>query len=118
VECLVGVVTDPTFGPLIAFGSGGVLAEALGDVAFRLHPLTDFDADELIGSTRAATLLRGYRGALPADTAALRGLLLRVSRLVEDVPEIVELDLNPVLCRPAGQGLVALDARVRLARPA
>ncbi|HEY3078460.1 MAG TPA: GNAT family N-acetyltransferase [Chloroflexota bacterium] len=118
VETIVGVVTDPTFGPLIAFGSGGVLAEALGDVAFRLHPLTDDDADELIGSTRAATLLRGYRGALPADTAALRGLLLRVSRLVEDVPEIVELDLNPVLCRPAGQGLVALDARVRLARPA
>jgi acetyl coenzyme A synthetase (ADP forming)-like protein len=116
VETIVGVVTDPTFGPLIAFGSGGVLAEALGDVAFRLHPLTDADADELIASTKVAALLRGYRGGPPADLAALRGLLLRVSRLVEDVPEIVELDLNPVLVRPTGQGLVALDARVRLAR--
>jgi acyl-CoA synthetase (NDP forming) len=117
VECLVGVVTDPTFGPLIAFGSGGVLAEALGDVAFRLHPLTDLDADELIAGTKAATLLRGYRGSPPADLGALRELLLRLSRLVEDVPELVELDLNPVLVRPAGQGAVALDARIRLARP-
>ena len=70
VECLVGVVTDPTFGPLIGFGLGGVLAEAIGDVAFRLHPLTDVDADELIASVKAHKLLTGYRGAPPAD---LRG---------------------------------------------
>jgi acetyl coenzyme A synthetase (ADP forming)-like protein len=118
IETIVGVVTDPTFGPLIAFGSGGVLAEVMGDVAFRLHPLTDVDADELVASTKAATLLRGYRGAPPADAAALRELLLRVSRLVEDVPELAELDLNPLVVRSAGEGVVALDARLRLARPA
>jgi acyl-CoA synthetase (NDP forming) len=116
VECLVGVVTDPTFGPLIGFGLGGVLAEALGDVAFRVHPLTDVDADQLIASVKAARLLAGYRGAPPADVPAVRDLLLRVSRLVEDVPELVEMDLNPVIVHPVGQGAVALDARIRLAR--
>ncbi|TAK20125.1 MAG: GNAT family N-acetyltransferase [Chloroflexota bacterium] len=117
VECLVGVVTDPTFGPLIGFGLGGVLAELLGDVAFRVHPLTDIDADELISGGKAHRLLAGYRGAPPADLPALRELLLRLSRLVEDVPEIAELDINPVIVRPAGQGALALDARIRLARP-
>src|SRR5581483_7877700 len=114
VECLVGVVTDPTFGPLIGFGLGGVLAEAIGDVAFRVHPLTDVDADQLIAGVKAAKLLAGYRGAPPADVPAVRDLLLRVSRLVEDVPELVEMDLNPVVVRPQGRGAVALDARIRL----
>lgn len=114
VECLVGVVADPVFGPLIAFGLGGVAAEVLGDVAFRLHPLTDIDATELIESTKAARFLRGLRGEAPADVEALRGLLLRVSQLIEDVPEIAELDLNPVLVRP--RGALALDARIRLRR--
>jgi acetyl coenzyme A synthetase (ADP forming)-like protein len=114
VECLVGVVNDPVFGPLIAFGLGGVTAEVLGDVAFRLHPLTDVDADELVASSRASRLLAGFRGAPAADVRALRELLLRVSKLVENVPEIAELDLNPVLVRPAGEGAVAIDARIRL----
>ena len=116
VECLVGVVTDPIFGPLIAFGLGGVLAEALGDVAFRVHPLTDLDADELIASVKASKLLHGYRGSPPSDVAALRDLLLRISRLVEDVSEIAELDINPVMVREAGRGVLALDARLRLSR--
>jgi acyl-CoA synthetase (NDP forming) len=90
----------------------------MGDVAFRLHPLTDVDADELLGSVKAARLLAGYRGAPPADMSALRDLLLRVSQLVEDVPEVAELDLNPVIALPAGQGVLALDARIRLERPA
>ncbi len=118
VECLVGVVTDPLFGPLIAFGLGGTVAEVMGDVAFRLHPLTDVDADELMGSVKAARLLAGYRGSPPADLPALRELLLRVSHMVEDVPEIAELDLNPVIAMPSGQGVFALDARIRLERPA
>lgn len=117
VECLVGVVSDPLFGPLIAFGLGGVTAEAIGDVAFRLHPLTDVDAEELVGSIRAVKLLQGFRGRPPADVAALCDLLLRVSRLVEDVPEVAELDLNPVMVRAAGQGAMVLDARLRLSRP-
>jgi acyl-CoA synthetase (NDP forming) len=114
IECIVGVVNDPVFGPLIAFGLGGVTAEVLGDVAFRLHPLTDVDADELIASSRASRLLAGFRGAPVADLSALREILLRVSKLVEDVPEIAELDLNPVLVRPAGEGAFAIDARIRL----
>jgi acetate---CoA ligase (ADP-forming) len=116
VECLVGVVADPTFGPLIAFGLGGITAEVLGDVAFRLHPLTDVDADEFIASSKAERLLNGFRGSAPADRAALRELLLRVSHLVETIPEIAELDLNPVVVRALGQGAVAIDARVRLTR--
>ncbi|HLZ10554.1 MAG TPA: acetate--CoA ligase family protein, partial [Chloroflexota bacterium] len=118
VECIVGVVTDPVFGPLIAFGLGGVAAEVLGDVAFRLHPLTDIDADELIASSKAARLLAGFRGAPAADMGALRDVLLRVSKLVDDVPEVAELDLNPVVVRPAGDGAYTLDARIRLGPPA
>jgi acetyl coenzyme A synthetase (ADP forming)-like protein len=114
VECLVGVVSDPIFGPLIAFGLGGVTAEVIGDVSFRLNPLTDVDADELIAGSKAARLLAGFRGSPPADVPALRDLLLRLSCLVEDVPEIAELDLNPVLVRPVGQGAIALDARILL----
>ncbi|MDE3075038.1 MAG: GNAT family N-acetyltransferase [Chloroflexota bacterium] len=114
VECLVGVVSDPIFGPLIAFGLGGVTTEVLGDVAFRLHPLTDVDAAELVRSIKGFRLLDGYRGRPKADVAALQSLLLRVSQLVEDVPEIVELDLNPVLALE--EGAVAVDARIRLHR--
>jgi acetyl coenzyme A synthetase (ADP forming)-like protein len=114
VECLVGVVNDPIFGPLIAFGSGGVTAEVLGDVRFRLHPLTDIDADELIASVKVAKLLRGFRGSPPADLLALRDLLLRVSRLVDDIPEIAEIDLNPVMVGTETHGAVVVDARMRL----
>jgi len=116
VECLVGVVTDPVFGPLVAFGLGGVAAEIIGDVAFRVHPLTDVDAEELIASVKASRLLQGYGGRPPADVRALREVLLRVSRLVEDVSEIDEIDINPIMVRDEGQGAVALDARIRLRR--
>jgi acyl-CoA synthetase (NDP forming) len=115
-ECLVGVVTDPTFGPLIAFGLGGVAAEVIGDVSFRLHPLTDLDADELVAGSRAARLMAGFRGAPPADVPSLRDLLLRLSRLVNDVPELAELDFNPVIVREAGHGSLVVDARIRLSR--
>lgn len=116
VECLVGVVTDPIFGPLVAFGSGGVRAEVVGDVGFRLHPLSDLDADELIASTRAHRLLGGFRGGPAMDVAALRDLLIRVSLMVEENPEVAELDINPVMVRPAGHGALALDARLRVSR--
>jgi len=116
VECRVGVVTDPVFGPLVAFGLGGVVAEVIGDVAFRVHPLTDVDAEELIASVKASTLLQGYHGRPAADARALREVLLRISQVVEDVPEIDEIDINPVMVRDEGQGAVALDARIRLRR--
>lgn len=118
VECLVGVVNDKQFGPLIAFGLGGVLAEVLGDVRFRLTPLTDIDADELIASSKAARLFSGYRGAAPADVDAVKDLLQRLSRLVEEVPELAELDINPVMVMEQGKGAVILDARVRIVRKA
>jgi len=111
-EVIIGVAQEPVFGPLVVFGLGGVATDVLADRAARLAPLTDTDADELIRSIRSAPLLLGYRGAQPADVAALRQTLLRVSRLADDLPEIAELDLNPVIARP--DGVSAVDARIRL----
>jgi acyl-CoA synthetase (NDP forming) len=110
-ELLAGLVQDPVFGPLVAFGPGGVLAELIAEASFRIVPLTDADARELVEEGKAGRLVRGFRRA-PADAEALVDLLLRLSRLGEDVPEIAELDLNPVLALP--QGCVAVDVRVRV----
>ena len=114
-ELLAGAVQDPVFGPLVAFGPGGVFAELIGNAQFRLAPLTDIDARELVRDGKAGTLVRGYRGAPPADEDALVDLLLRLSQLAADHPEVAELDLNPVLALPGGA--VAVDARVRIAHP-
>ncbi|HEY4236869.1 MAG TPA: acetate--CoA ligase family protein [Gaiellaceae bacterium] len=105
---------DPVFGPLVAFGPGGVLAELIGEAQFRLAPLTDLDAEALVRSGKAGRLVAGFRGAPPADEAAIVDLLLRLSLLAEDVPELVEVDLNPVLALPGR--CVAVDARVRVAQ--
>jgi acetate---CoA ligase (ADP-forming) len=113
-ELLAGAVQDPVFGPLVAFGPGGVLAELIGQAQFRLAPLTDLDAQELVRAGKAGRLVAGFRGAPPADEEALADLLLRLSRLAEDVPEVSELDLNPVLA--LADRCVAVDARVRIAR--
>jgi acyl-CoA synthetase (NDP forming)/GNAT superfamily N-acetyltransferase len=112
VEVLIGVVQEPVFGPLVVFGLGGVATEVLGDHAARLTPLTDTDADELIRAVHAAPLLFGHRGTPPVDVGALADTLLRVSRLADDLPEVVELDLNPVIARP--DGIYAVDVRVRV----
>ncbi len=112
VEVLVGVVQEPVFGPLVVFGLGGVATEVLGDHAARLTPLTDTDADELIHSVHAAPLLFGHRGTPPVDTAALADVLLRVSRLADDLHEVAELDLNPVIATQSG--VHAVDARIRV----
>ena len=111
-EVIIGVVQEPVFGPLVVFGLGGVATEVLGDHAARLAPLTTADADDLIHSIRAAPLLLGHRGQPPADVAALRDVLLRVSRLADDLPQVAELDLNPVIARP--DGVTAVDARIRV----
>ena len=114
VETMIGVTEDPVFGPLIAFGLGGIHVEILGDVGFRVAPLTDRDADELLHEIRGFPLLQGYRGHPAADIDALRDILLRLSRLAEEVPEIAELDFNPVIALPPGTGCRIVDARIKV----
>jgi acyl-CoA synthetase (NDP forming) len=115
VEVIVGATEDPSFGPVIACGTGGTLVELFKDVVFRLHPLTDIDSADMINEMRGAPLLRGYRGAAVVDEGALRDVLLRVSALVDACPEIQELDINPLRVLP--NGVCALDARIRVALP-
>lgn len=117
IEAIVGVTHDPLFGPLHMFGLGGTLVELLKDVAFRIHPLTDADAREMVRSIKGYPLLEGWRGAPSGDVAALEDVLLRISALVEDVPEIAEMDLNPIKVLPPGEGCVTVDARILLRRP-
>jgi acyl-CoA synthetase (NDP forming) len=112
VEVLIGVVQEEVFGPLVVFGLGGVATDVLGDHAAKLTPLTDVDADDLIHGVHAAPLLFGHRGSPPVDTMALRDMLLRVSRLAEDLHEVSELDLNPVIATSTGAH--AVDARIRV----
>ena len=114
-ELLAGLVQDPVFGPLVAFGPGGVLAELIGEASFRMAPLTDVDAVELVTGGKAGRLVRGFRGAPAADATALADLVQRLARLGEDIPAVAELDLNPVLAR--SDGYVAVDARVRIRHP-
>jgi acetyl coenzyme A synthetase (ADP forming)-like protein len=114
VELMIGVAEDPLFGPLIAFGLGGIYVEILGDVRFRVTPLTDQDAETMVREIKGYRLLQGYRGHAPADIHAIEEILLRVSRMVEDLPEIRELDLNPVFALPPGQGCAVVDARIKV----
>jgi acyl-CoA synthetase (NDP forming) len=117
VELMIGVIQEPSFGPLIAFGLGGVHVEILKDVCFRITPITDLDAKEMVRSIRGYRLLEGYRGHPAADLPAIENLLLRVAQLVEEVPEIGELDLNPVMALSPGKGCLVIDARIRVQRP-
>ena len=112
IELLAGIVQDPVFGPIVAFGPGGQLAELIGDTAFRLTPLSRRDAEELVTSGKAGRLVAGFRGASAADRSALIDLLVRLSRLADDLPEVAELDLNPVLAN--AEGCIVVDARVRV----
>ncbi len=116
VETILGLSRDPTVGALLMFGLGGVHVELLQDVAFRIPPLTDVDASELLRAVRSFALLDGYRGAPKADVAAVQDVTLRLSALATACPEIAELDLNPLMVLPAGQGAVAVDCRIRVAR--
>ncbi|MDI9885814.1 GNAT family N-acetyltransferase [Streptomyces sp. HNM0645] len=112
VELVAGAVQDEVFGPLVLFGLGGTATELLADHAARLAPLSDQDVRELITSPRCAPLLFGYRGCGPVDIKGLEQLLLRLSRMACDLPQLAEIDLNPVVARPGG--VTALDVRVRL----
>ena len=112
IEIIIGVVRDPSYGPVLMFGLGGVLVEVLKDVVFRSLPLTEADARSMLGEIRAAQILEGVRGAQPTDKDALVRLILGISSLCVAFPEIAELDLNPVLAYPKGVGI--LDARILL----
>ena len=111
-ELIVGVATDPTFGPIILFGHGGTAVEVTADRAIGLPPLNMVLARDLVSRTRVAKLLAGYRNFPPADMDAIYRTLVQVSRLIIDVPEIVELDINPLLAH--ANGVIALDARIRV----
>jgi acetate---CoA ligase (ADP-forming) len=115
IEALVGVTTDPTFGPLLVCGLGGVTVELVKDVSFRLHPVTDVDAAGMVAALRSNPLLDGYRGATAGDRSALISIVRRISALIEVVPEITELDLNPVKVLAPGKGAIVIDARMRVA---
>jgi acetyl coenzyme A synthetase (ADP forming)-like protein len=112
VELIVGVATDPSFGPVLACGAGGTLAELTSDVSVRITPIGPLDAQEMIRGLRSFPLLEGYRGAPACDVGAIEDVLLRVSAMVEAHREIVELDCNPLIARP--EGALIVDARVRV----
>jgi acetate---CoA ligase (ADP-forming) len=111
-ETIIGGTTDPTFGPLLMFGLGGIYVEVLQDVIFRVHPISDLDAQEMVRSIRGHKVLEGFRGEPAADQATLVEVIQRVSQLMGENPEIEELDINPFLVQEKGG--VALDARVRV----
>ncbi len=118
VEMFVGVTNDPNFGPVVACGAGGTLVELIRDVAVRLTPLTDSDAKEMVASLKTFPLLDGYRGTPIRDVGALEEILLRLGELVEDLPEVDELDMNPLMVLEKGRGAVVVDARVHVAAAA
>jgi acyl-CoA synthetase (NDP forming)/RimJ/RimL family protein N-acetyltransferase len=113
LELVAGIVHDPLFGAVVMVGLGGVHTDLLDDRALRLVPMTDLDAGRMWRSLRGAPLLTGYRGSSPVDTAAVEDLLLRLAQLADHVPEIAELDLNPVIASP--DGVLAVDAKMRIA---
>ena len=113
-EALIGMTQDPNFGPLVVFGLGGVYVELLLDVAFRIHPLTDVDAMEMIREIKGFKILLGYRGVAGGDVDALESALLRVSGLISAVPELLEMDLNPVKVLEPGDGVCVVDARMKV----
>jgi acetyltransferase len=113
-EILVGVSSDPQFGPLVGVGMGGIYVEVLKDIAFRLAPLSVEEVREQLRSIRTFPLLRGVRGEPPADIAAIEETVLKVSQLVTDFPEIVEMDINPLVAHNEGEGAIVLDARIIL----
>ena len=114
-EVILGMTRDPSFGPLLMFGLGGIYVEVLKDVAFRVAPIGPDEAEAMIREIRSFPLLRGVRGEKPSDLAAMVEALERLSQLCTDFPEILELDVNPLLVKPEGGGAVAIDARLALA---
>ena len=112
IEVIIGVIKDPSFGPTIMFGLGGVFVEVLKDVAFRIIPIEESDASDMINEIKGKKLLEGYRGQEPADVASLQQMLLKLSDFVNETPEVQEIDMNPVFAYK--DGAVVVDARIIL----
>lgn len=117
VEVILGATRDPGFGPMCMFGLGGIFVEALKDVTFRLAPMSELSAENMIRSIKAYRVLKGIRGNPPTDIEALKDSILRLSQMVADHPEISELDINPLIVYPEGKGCMVADGRILLARP-
>ncbi len=117
-ETIIGTAFDPSFGPLIMFGLGGIYVEALGDVVFRIHPVSDIDAEEMVRGVKGFRLLEGVRGDTGVDLEVIQETIMRVSQLVGDFPEVAELDINPFVAFEPGRESMALDARVLLSEGA
>jgi acetyltransferase len=117
VEVILGATRDPKFGPLCMFGLGGTFVEAIRDVTFRIAPMWESSAENMISSIKAYRVLRGIRGTPPSDIKAIKDCMLRLSQLVTDHPEIAELDINPLIVYPEGDGCVVADSRMVLVRP-
>ena len=116
LEILVGMNRDPQFGPLVTFGLGGIYVETLKDVTFRVAPFSYQEARQMLSEIRSHALLDGVRGEPAVDKEAIIDTLLRVGQLVQDFPEIVELDINPLIVYPDGQGAISIDMRLVLSR--
>jgi acyl-CoA synthetase (NDP forming) len=113
-ETILGMNRDPSFGPILMFGLGGILVEVLKDVTFRIAPLNDISTDSMVYGIKAVKILQGYRGEAPRDVAKIKECLQRLSQLVTDFKEISELDINPLLVYEEGKGALVLDARFLL----
>jgi acyl-CoA synthetase (NDP forming) len=116
IEMIAGMTRDPSLGPMLLVGLGGVAVELLRDVAVRVPPITDLDADDMVGELRAARVLDGFRGAPVADRAALGSALQRIAAIAAIAPELAELEVNPLFVLPRGQGVIGVDARARIER--
>ena len=116
VEVIVGMRRDPTFGPMMMFGLGGTMVELLKDISFKVAPLTSEDIDEMIEDTLAGKLLKGYRGSPKADIEAVKQVIASLSQLSMDTPAISEIEINPLIVYPEGQGAISLDSRAILAK--
>jgi acyl-CoA synthetase (NDP forming) len=114
LEVIVGMRRDPTFGPLMMFGLGGTMVELLKDISFKVAPLTDEDIEEMIDRTLAGKLLKGYRGSAKADIQAVKDVIARLSQLSLENTEIAEIEINPLIVYPEGQGAISLDSRAIL----
>ena len=112
LEVIVGATRDPTFGPVLLFGLGGIFVEVLKDVSFRIAPVTKFDAESMLGEIKAAKILEGYRGTPPRDKDALVDIIMKLSKFMEEQELVTDVDLNPIMAFEKGKGAAIADARV------